>query len=141
MILYVDSSVVLRLLLRQRGALPEPRHAELILGSALIGLECWRTLDRLRLRSHLSEAALARMGEALQRRLDALELISVTEVVLEQAARPMPVALGSLDAIHLATALLWQQTQQRPVVMATHDRQLALASRALGLTVVGSEAR
>ena len=49
----------------------------------------------------------------------------------------MPTELGTLDAIHLATALLWRDQTQTQLVMATHDTALALAATAHGLQVVG----
>jgi len=56
---------------------------------------------------------------------------------LRRAAQPMPIPLGTLDAVHLATALLWQETRDEDLVLATHDRALALAARASGLHVIG----
>jgi predicted ABC-type transport system involved in lysophospholipase L1 biosynthesis ATPase subunit len=38
-----------------------------------------------------------------------------------------------LDAIHLATALMYFETSGEELVMLTHDRQLAAASQACGL--------
>ena len=49
----------------------------------------------------------------------------------------MPTELGTLDAIHLATALLWKEMAGLNPVMATHDDALALGARAHGLAVVG----
>jgi hypothetical protein len=49
----------------------------------------------------------------------------------------MPTTLGTLDAIHLATALMWAEHAGFPLVMATHDQLLATAARASGLRVVG----
>jgi len=50
----------------------------------------------------------------------------------------MPTELGTLDAIHLASALLWRETTAEDLVMATHDRALGLAALAHGLRVVGA---
>ncbi len=49
----------------------------------------------------------------------------------------MPTELGTLDAIHLATALRWRETEGVELVMATHDRALAIGARAHGLRVIG----
>jgi hypothetical protein len=48
----------------------------------------------------------------------------------------MPTELGTLDAIHLATALLWEGASTE-LVMATHDPALGTSARAFGLRVVG----
>ena len=47
------------------------------------------------------------------------------------------IELGTLDAIHLASALLWKDATGIDPVMATHDGALGLAAQAHGLKVVG----
>jgi len=137
-IAYLDSSVLLRLVLGQPGALAEWRDVESGVASALVEVESLRTLDRVRLREGLSDRETARRREALFRLLDTIELVEITRPVLSRAAQPLPTELGTLDAIHLATALLWQETTDRRLTMATHDGALALAARAHGLAVVGA---
>jgi hypothetical protein len=44
---------------------------------------------------------------------------------------------GTLDALHLATALVWRDRMGPLAVMATHDTALGLAARAFGFEVVG----
>lgn len=66
-----------------------------------------------------------------------LELVEIDTVILDRAAQPMPTDLGTLDAIHLATALLWKEMSRADLVMATHDGALGLAAQAHGLPVVG----
>jgi hypothetical protein len=56
-------------------------------------------------------------------------------MVLERAAQPMPTELGTLEAIHLATALLWTEMTKADLVMATHVGALALGAQAHGLRV------
>ena len=105
--------------------------------SALVITESLRTLDRLRLRAKLDDADLARRRGAILALAGSLELVEVDGVVLDRAAQPMPTELGTLDAIHLATALLWKDMANVPLVMATHDAALAVGARAHGLEVVG----
>ena len=57
--------------------------------------------------------------------------------VLDRASQPMPTELGTLDAIHLATALLWKEMAGAQLTMATHDESLGLSAKAHGLSVVG----
>jgi predicted nucleic acid-binding protein len=136
-IAYLDSTVLLRKVLRQPGALSEWSTIRTGVASALAETECLRTLDRLRLRSHLPDKELARRREAVFRLLESLEVVEVTAPVLARAAHPLPTELGTLDAIHLATALLWREHSGGEIVMATHDAALATAARACGLTVLG----
>ena len=137
MIAYVDSSVLLRKVLRQSGSLKEWTVIQTGVASALVETECLRTLDRLRLRANLSDRDLARRRAAVFRLLESMEVVEVTAPVLARAAQPLPTELGTLDAIHLATALLWSERIGAGLVMATHDVALGTAARACGLRVVG----
>jgi uncharacterized protein len=137
MIAYVDASVLLRVALRQPDALPEWRQIQQGVSSALIMTESLRTLDRLRLRAKLSDEDVASRRATILRLIASLELVDIDAVVLDRAAQPMPTELGTLDAIHLATALLWTEMSRAQLTMATHDAALGLAAQAHGLRVVG----
>jgi len=137
MIAYVDSSVLLRVALGQPNALSEWRDIERAVSSALVTTESLRTLDRVRMRANLSDIEVAGRRATILSLIDSLELVEIDSVVLERAAQPMPTELGTLDAIHLASALLWQDTLGVDAVMATHDKALGLAAQAHGLQVLG----
>lgn len=137
MIAYVDSSVLLRVALGQPNALPEWRDIERGVSSALVTTESLRTLDRVRLRVNLSDIEVARRRATMLALIDSLELVEIDSTVLDRAAQPMPTELGTLDAIHLASALLWKDALGTDPVMATHDKALALAAQAHGLKVLG----
>lgn len=134
---YVDASVLLRVALRQPDSLPEWRRIDRGVSSALILTECLRTLDRLRLRASLPDAEVAIRRTTILSLIASLEIVEVDSAVLERAAQPMPTVLGTLDAIHLTTALLWKESTGAELVMATHDVALALGAQAHGLDVVG----
>lgn len=135
---YVDASVLLRLALGQPDMLPEWTQIDRGVSSALVTTECLRTLDRHRLRAGLADAEVAVRRAAVLAMIASLELVDVDAVVLDRAAQPMPTELGILDAIHLATALLWKDQAGADLTMATHDRALALGALAHGLAVVGT---
>jgi predicted nucleic acid-binding protein len=124
--------------LAQPNALPEWPRIQQGVASALVMTESLRTLDRLRLRANLSDGEVAERRGIILALAGSLELVEVDPMVLERAAQPMPTELGTLDAIHLSTALLWKEMTKRDLVMATHDRALALGAQAHGLRVVGS---
>lgn len=134
---YLDSSVVLRVILGQPDRLDEWSMVETGVGSSLVEVECLRTLDRLRLRAAISDEDLAARRETIFRVTEEMVLVEPSTPVLKRAAQPLPTPLGTLDAVHLATALLWRELRGRELVMATHDRALAVAARASGLPVVG----
>jgi uncharacterized protein len=137
LIAYVDASVLLRVALRQPDALNQWRQIQQGVSSALVLTESLRTLDRLRLRESLTDAQVASRRGTILALIGSLELVEIDAIVLERAAQPMPTELGTLDAIHLATALLWKEMMKVNLVMATHDGALALGAEAHGLPVVG----
>jgi len=136
-IAYLDSSVLLRLVLGQVDSLSELPSVDRGIASALVEVECLRTLDRLRLVESLEDSEIALRRAAIFRLLEATEVVSLTRPVLSRAAQPLPTALGTQDALHLATALTWREHSGENLVMATHDVALGTASRASGLTVIG----
>jgi len=139
-IAYLDSSVLLRVILGQPNKLAAWDSVESGIGSALVEVECLRTFDRLRLRlrSVASDEELALRRDAVYRMSREMVIIEPDRTVLNRAAQPFPIPLGTLDAIHLATALLWRERGAEDLVMATHDAALGVAARACGLSVVGT---
>ena len=138
MIAYLDSSVLLRVILGQQGALKEWARVTLGVASALAEVECLRTLDRLRLTAGYADAFIAERREAAYRLMESMEVVEITPTVLSRASQPFPTALGTLDAIHLATALLWKERAAKDLALATHDLALAVAAKACGLRVLGA---
>jgi predicted nucleic acid-binding protein len=138
MIAYVDSSVLLRVALGQPNALSEWRQIDRGVSSALISVESLRTLDRVRICSSLTDAEVAARRAAILMLINSLALVEVDAIVLDRAAQPMPTELGTLDAIHLASALLWKDAMGIDPVMVTHDGALGLAAQAHGLKVLGT---
>ena len=140
MIAYIDASVLMRIVLGQPSTLPEWDDLELGVSSALLTVEAFRTLDRLWHRNELTETDLVEKRSRLTTFLPRLDIRPLDERVLERAAQPLPTSLATLDAIHLATAILYRASQpddERPIFFATHDDQLARAARALNFDVLG----
>ncbi len=137
MIAYLDASVVLRLVLGEPNALAEWPTVESAVASALTEVECLRTLDRLERQGRLNTEELATRRASVYRVLEAAHVVDLSRSLLQRASESFAAPLGTLDALHLVTALAWRAQEQQPLVMATHDRALGTASRSLGLDVVG----
>lgn len=69
--------------------------------------------------------------------LEAVDFVLLRAPVLSRAAEPLPMALGTLNAIHLSTALVWRERTGEALIMATHDLALGLAARSFGFAVIG----
>jgi hypothetical protein len=50
----------------------------------------------------------------------------------------MPTIVRTLDAVHLASAIVLRERRNMDLQFATHDAQQAIAARALGFTTVQS---
>jgi predicted nucleic acid-binding protein len=137
MIALLDSSVVLRKLFREPRPLPEWDRLEGAYASRLLLIEVARTIDRYRLDGRIDDEEVAILREDLGRLLRSVDVVALSDRILERAAGPMPTVIGSLDALHLATALELARGLGARLVLATHDAQLARAARASGLDVRG----
>lgn len=135
---YLDSSVLLRRILFQRGMLPEWPQINEAFSSQLLHLECLRAIDRTHQRGILDDAEAARAHQSFFALYRRLSLLPVTPAVLHRAEQRFLNPLGALDSIHLATALLWRETRGEEFTIATHDRELALAATAHGFAVIGA---
>ena len=138
MIAYVDTSVLLRLVLREKGALPALRRFGGLVASELLEVESARTLDRLRLQGALTTEEAAARRATVEEWLEAIDLVLLRRPVLQRALEPFPTPIGTLDALHLSTALVWRDRMRRPLVITTHDVGLALAARSFGFEVLGA---
>lgn len=136
MIAYVDSSVLLRFVLGEPGRLREWGRFERVVSSEILRLECLRTIDRARIRLALPEKAVAARRADLLARFEAFEFVKMDSNVLERAGEPFPTLVRSLDAIHIASALLVRRSLPA-LVFATHDQGQATAAQAEGFRVVG----
>jgi len=136
-IAYVDTSALMRIVLREPGALEELRACDRLVSSELIVVESARTLDRLRLLGSLTTEEAAARLRAVHEWLEAIDLVLLQTPVLSRASEPMPIPLGTLDALHLATALIWRDRVGPLATIATHDTALGLAARAFGFDVHG----
>ena len=134
---YLDSSIVLRVVLGERRPLREWSRISSAIASELLRVECLRVLDRLRMTEVLDDRELARRRATVLELLEGVELVRVNRAVLDRAAQPFPTLIRTLDAIHLASALLVHE-HHRALRFATHDADLAVAARACGLRVIGA---
>jgi predicted nucleic acid-binding protein len=135
---YVDTSALLRVVLREQGALDDLRSYDSLVSSELIAVEAARTIDRLRLQGELTTDEAAARVRAVNDWLDAFDLVLLRPPVLNRASEPMPLPLGTLDAIHLATALIWRDRIGPIPTLLTHDSALGSAARAFGFEVRGT---
>jgi predicted nucleic acid-binding protein len=139
MIAYLDSSVLLRLLLKEPNALRELDELERGVTSALTQVEILRTLDRLQHRRQLSDRGLAAMRQRAHAVMEAVDVIELSPPVLRRAGDPFPTPVRTLDAIHVASALVFRDFGgAASLAFATHDTEQAECAGSLGFQVLGA---
>ena len=127
--LYVDTSCMALLLLGQDGAgkvenlLEQGDRWHSVNSSVLLEIELIRVARRTRT-----------PVESARTLLTSIELLEISREVVDGACA-LTGELKSLDAIHLASALILH-SDAAPVTVLTHDARLAEAARARGLAVV-----
>jgi predicted nucleic acid-binding protein len=136
-IAYLDTSALLRIVLREAGAIEDLRSYEALVSNELIVVECARTIDRLRMQGSLTPDEAADRIRAATEWLEGIDLVLLRPAVLNRASEPMPVAIGTLDAIHMGTALIWRDRVGPLPQMVTHDSALGTAARIFGFEVRG----
>jgi predicted nucleic acid-binding protein len=103
---YFDPSVVLRVVLGERGRLAEWSRTSEAVTTEITRVECLRALDRLRLDGDMPDRELARRRATVLTVLSGIDVVRLNRAVLERAAEPFPTRLRTLDALHVASALL-----------------------------------
>jgi uncharacterized protein len=123
---YVDTSALGRILLTEPDEPAIKRSLadyDKVVSSRLLQVE----LRRLAFRKNLLDATTELLAE--------VALISMNESILTTAGTLTPPAVGTLDAIHLATAIRLSGAGELDALM-TYDKQLAAGAKEHGITVL-----
>ena len=134
---YLDTSTLLRVVFGEPKPLADWGGWTEAYTSELTRVECRRAMERLRLAGALKDADLAELQERLEAFERHVKRIDISRPVLRRAGLPMGTPVKTLDAIHLASALMLQEQRVPDLVFATHDKRQAHAARALGLVAIG----
>ena len=139
MILYAESSAVLAWLLNEPGApavLQQLRAAERVCTSVLTGVECARALSRARQMGRLSRVEELAASQLLATAEAGWDLFAMTDAVLVRARAPLPNdPVRTLDALHLATALVLREHVGAVTILSLDDR-IRVSAAALDFDVV-----
>jgi PIN domain len=122
--IYLDSSVALAYPLAEDRFPSDELWNEQLVSSRLLECEIWNRINAHRLQSSHGEA-----GRNLIGRVAMIEMVGP---VLARAMQPFPIAVPTLDAIHLA-ALEFIRAQKQDVQLASYDDRLVAAARLLGI--------
>lgn len=135
--IYLDTSVVLRVLFREPNPIELWGKWDRAYSSALWRIEALRTIDRLRLMHEITDVEVAALVREVQTVQDTLAIHPLDERIMQRASETFPTIIGTLDAIHLATAISVRESNGIDLLL-THDSQLATAARSIGFEIRGT---
>lgn len=122
MIIYLDTSVALaHLMAEDRHPAPELWHQQLF-SSRLLEYELWT-------RVHARGLTLSH-GEGVRALVSRVAILELSPAVLARATEPFPLALRTLDVLHLASADFLRR-QGQSVELATYDERMRQAAKKL----------
>ena len=122
--IYLDSSVLLASVFREQRSPRATLWDEELTSSRLLGYEVWTRLNAYGLASSHGDRANARLYR--------VNFVELSERVLARALEPFPVALRTLDALHLAT-VDFLRGRSEAIELASYDSRLIAAASAFGI--------
>jgi len=132
---YMDTSVALRVLFREPDPVPDWGQWTKAYSSRLWHTEALRAVDRARLIGVIDDPQVVQLRRDIELVHSVLHIVPLVEGILVRAGEAFPTVLGTLDAIHLASAL---SVRDAIDIFLTHDLQLGTAAAALGFEVRGT---
>ena len=122
--IYLDSSVVLARLFAEDRSLPDSAFRSSPVSSRLLKYEVWNRIHARGL-SHSH-------GDETRALMDRVTLIELSPPALARALEPFPIAVRTLDSLHLAT-IEFLRRRGESIEFASFDERLLTAARALGV--------
>jgi predicted nucleic acid-binding protein len=128
-VIYVDSSVLLADLFVEPRSPPEMLWDEDLASSQLLAYEVWNRIN--------AHGLMISHGGRARGLLARVNLTEMSELALARALEPFPLAVRTLDALHLAT-MEFLRGQGESVALASYDNRLIGAAQALGISIAHS---
>lgn len=124
--IYLDTSVALAHMLAEDRAPPPSLWQQPLVASRLLEYEIWTRLHARGLgRSH---------GEEARALIGRVALVELAPPILARVLDPFPMAVRTLDALHLAS-IEFLRMRGQTVELATYDERLLMVARAMGIPV------
>ena len=136
---YFDTSTWLKIYFLEKGSEPARVLATKysLVSSVILLTECFSALSRKKKSGEIKAAAFKRIIENLREDAGALEMVQVTPRVLTMSQHiVLASTVRTLDAIHIASALLFEKTMGKPIVFISSDLRQAKSAEGQGLKTI-----
>jgi len=136
---YFDTSAWLKLYVREEGSDAARALAKRyrLFSSAILLTEAFSALRRKKEAREISDAALRKLVRTMEEDSSAIEIVNLSgEVLAKSQEVVLATPARTLDAIHIASALVVQNLAEIPLTFITAARKQFDAARNLGLTTL-----
>lgn len=135
---YIDTSALLRWVLQSPGFYSDFGNWDHLVSSVLLKLEFKRSIDRLYKMKTINSPEKESYEKYFSELEEYISWIDLDSNILNKAGRSFTVSIGTLDAIHLMSAYLYQdEFETGKFFLLTHDKELGAAAETIGLDVKG----
>lgn len=136
MVAYLDSSVLLRYILLGDSGIKQVFECDMVVSSELLEIECRRVLHRYRLQNNIDDSGLVEALKRLETVLEGVSIILLSQKVKKRSADAFPVMIKTLDALHLSSAIIFQNSRPaESLYIFSYDIGMNRCARALGFPV------
>lgn len=137
MVAYLDSSVILRHILLGEISIKHALACPRVITSELTEIECRRVIHRYRLNGDLDDDGLLTAMGRLDSVLAGVSVVELGAAVKRRAMGAFPLVVKTLDALHLATGILYAESlaaapESEHLLLFSHDRGMNRCAAALG---------
>ncbi len=137
MILYLDSSALVKRYILEIGS-DLVNHwiamAESNITNILTRLEVPSAIAKANWMGNIDNVSMKKAISVFTEEWSSFQRLPLSEMIVERAAEiAVSMKLRSYDAIHLTSALFWQETLLKPVIIATFDKTFEKTANELGL--------
>lgn len=139
---YFDTSVIVKRYVKEAGSLTTRRLLRRfqLLSSSIMPVEAMSAFSRRRASSDLTQRDFLAIRSRLHKDQAYWELVEASETVLLEAEDLVErTNVRTLDAIHLASAIVFQSESGLTIAFITGDAKQRDAARMLGFTVIWVE--
>lgn len=123
--IYLDSSIALAQILAEPQRVPDRLWDETLVSSRLLAYEVWN-------RIHVQGDT--RLHDAAHELIGRVSLLDLDPSCLARALEPFPLAVPTLDALHL-TSIAYLRERRVDVALASFDQRLLKAAHALKIPI------
>lgn len=138
--LYLDASVLLRILFREKGPVPRVGGSDELYSAEIVEVEVFRAIERALFIGRIDQGEFARKCKEADRLLKSVQRIPLHSAIVQRARASFSIAVRALDSLHIGAAEWLSDELQASIQFWTHDKRQAEAALSRHLQVFGENA-